>query len=153
MTPSASQFDAIFAQNAQRGGSLDDIQIYRRRGGSLFGVLGNIFKRSLPFLRSIILPEFGGFVKSVAEDVSQNMPVKKSMKRNFISSAKNVGRRVVRGGSRVKKAKRLVKRKKSVKRKKGKSKKRTKKTRTRKKKRCSHKTRGDIFSSGIFSGV
>ena len=90
----------------------------------------------------------------MAEDVSQNVPVGRSMKQNFVSSAKNVGRRVLRGGGKVRKAKRTVKRKKPGKRRKSrKTNKRAKKGRSRKKKRCNSKSKGDIFSSGIFAGV
>ena len=101
-TPTVADFDAVFADVGHaRGGSYNDIHIYsRKRGGSLFGVLGRVLKSSIPFLRSVILPEFGGFVKNVTDDVSNNLPIKSSLKRNLMNSAKNVGKRVVRGGGR-----------------------------------------------------
>ena len=102
VAPTAEQFDAIFS-NTLRGSGLDSINIYKRRGGSLFGILGSAIKSAIPFLRRTILPEFGGFVKNVAEDVASNGALGPSIKRNFASSVRNVGRRVMRGGGKVKK--------------------------------------------------
>ena len=93
--PSTSHFDQILA-NSFHGGGINDIRIYRHynKGGSIFGVLGAIAKKALPFLRGLILPEVGNFVKNITEDVSNNVPVKKSLKSNAAKSVKNVGRRI-----------------------------------------------------------
>ena len=165
-TPTVSDFDGVFADvGNSRAGSLNDIHIYnrRRRGGSLFGVLGSVLKHSLPFLRSVILPELGGFVKNLTDDVSNNVPIKSSLKRNMMQSAKNVGKRIARGGGegarggarrrrRVRGQKRSAvrKRKKSV----GVTKRKKSKIKRKKGKKCHSKMRkNDIFDSGMFSDI
>ena len=168
-TPTVTDFDAVFADAVRaRGGSLNDIHIYsRKRGGSLFGVLARVLKQSVPFLRSVILPEFGGFVKNVTEDVSNNIPFKSSLKQNLTSSAKNIGKRIVRGGgarrggrrrgrgSGVKRLKRArASQNKTVKtRKKAGKRSSSKKSQTRRKnkKKCHPNMKNDIFNSDMYS--
>ena len=109
LPPTASHFDVVFTpyQNAGRGGSLRDIKVlkpyYYQRGGSLFGILGSIIKRSIPFLKNFILPEAGNFAMNLARDINENVPVKASIKRNLVNSVKNVGKKVMRGGKKQKK--------------------------------------------------
>ena len=123
LSPSSSHFDVVFTphQNAVRGGGLRDIKVlkpyYYHRGGSLFGILGSIIKRSIPFLRNFILPEAGNFAMNVAKDMNENVPLKSSIKQNLVNSAKNVGKRVMRGGKKKKARKRLTQRKNTKKRK------------------------------------
>ena len=170
-TPTVTDFDAVFADAVRaRGGSLNDIHIYsRKRGGSLFGVLACVLKQSVPFLRSVILPEFGGVVKNVTEDVSNNIPFKSSLKQNLTSSAKNIGKRIVRGGGargggrrrrrgRVSGVKRLKRARasqnKTVKtRKKAGKRSSSKKSQTRRKnkKKCHPNMKNDIFNSDMYS--
>ena len=113
--PSAADFAVLFNQHV-RGGGIGDIKTvephYYQRGGSLFGILGNVFKRTIPFLRSFLLPEVGNFAQNLIGDVGRNVPIKDSLKRNLISSGKNVAQKIVRGGG-----KRRVNRKKTIKRK------------------------------------
>ena len=75
-------------------------------------MLGKVLKSSIPFLRNYILPEVGGFVKNMTSDVTNNVPIRNSVRRNLISSAQNIGKRIVRGAGRVTKSKRVKKRKK-----------------------------------------
>ena len=122
-------FDVVFDRNkVLRGGSLDDIKIYQRRGGSFFGIIGNVVKRALPFLRRIILPEVGNLVNSVAQDISQNVPLRQSVRKNIATSAKNVRDRVMRGGAK--------KKRKTVKKIKRNSRKIKKRQKSKKKSRC-----------------
>ena len=106
-TPLPQHYDAVFnfqENNFSRGGGLQDISVYKRRGGSLFGILRGVFKRSIPFLKRFILPEIGSLVKNVSHDVSQNIPLRDTLKANTLNSLKNVGSRIVRGaGRKVKK--------------------------------------------------
>ena len=57
IAPLAHHFDDVFALQSIRdirGGGLNDIRIYQKRGGSLFGILGGLFKRAIPFLKKYI---------------------------------------------------------------------------------------------------
>ena len=100
-TPLPQHYDAVFniqENNVTRGGGLQDISVYKRRGGSLFGILRGVFKRTIPFLKRFILPEVGGLVKNVTHDVSQSIPLRNSLKVNAMKSMKNVGSRIVKYG-------------------------------------------------------
>lgn len=108
--PSTAHFDLLFDNNdfVSRAGALHEIQVYKppyyNRGAGLFSVLSNIVRGSIPFLKSIILPEFGSFTKNVTSDVSNGIPLKESVKDNMGKSIRNIGRRVVnRGGGKRKK--------------------------------------------------
>lgn len=128
IAPGVSQFDDVFKPNnlegLLKGGGLRDIKTinpnnYHIRGGSLFGILGNVFKRTIPFLTNFVLPEAGNFARNLISDIG-NVPLKKNVKRNLIKSAKNIGTRVMNRGGR------LVKRNKTKKRKKVNKKRKTK---------------------------
>ena len=105
--PSSAHFDEVFTSPLLRGGGIHDIKIYKpnyhSRGGSLFGILGGLIRKSLPFIKSIIAPEFGNFMKNVVEDVDNNVPLKSSVRKNIIKSSRNVGKRIIRGGGGSKK--------------------------------------------------
>ena len=112
--PTVDQFNLFFEPvgHGIKGGGLGDIKVYKPenygRGGSFLGVLTGVIKKALPFLRGLILPEARNFTKNVMADLGNNVPVKKSFKKNLIQSAKNLGKRVVGG----KKLKRLKKKRK-----------------------------------------
>ena len=147
--PSAGLYDIAFKDTFTRpnvGGGLDDIKVYKRRGGSILGFLGRAFKYAIPFVKNLIVPEIGGFTNNILDDVSQNVPFRESVKRNFKSSVKNIGKRVVRGAGRVRK--KPLKSKKSSR----KTMKRTRKKSQKKARRENHcKVKSsDIFSSGKF---
>ena len=44
-----------------------------RGGSSLFGILIELFRRTIPFKKKNILSEVGSLVKNVKHDVSQNI--------------------------------------------------------------------------------
>ena len=124
--PLSHHFDVVFTpqfSRNERGGGLSDIRIYQKRGGSLFGILGGMFKKAIPFLKNILLPEVGNFVKNITQDISQNIPSRESFRNNFSSSAKNIGSRIMRGGKRKTKTKQKQK---NIKKKIHKNKKKTK---------------------------
>ena len=141
IAPLANHFHDVFALQPSRdirGKGLNNIRIYQKRGGSLFGILCELFKRVIPFLRSILLPEVGNFVRNVTHDISQRVPSRESVITNFLSFARNIGSRIVRGGE-----KRKIKSKQK--------RKNIKKPATRKKKKshCEMKHK-DIFNSGNY---
>ena len=151
--PSENSYDLVFNEKIYdhtRGGGVNDIHVYKPVGGGLFGILGRIVQRAIPFLKSIVLPEVGSFTNNVLNDVSRNAPVRESLRKNFKTSVKNLGKRVV-GGARTKVRKST--------RKKNKNKNIKKKTKTKKSRRRSKKhtksshcntSKNDIFNSGKF---
>ena len=63
---SLDNYHAYFTKSIQNGGSISDIILYHkdlrtnnylRRGGGFWSFLGNLAKKSLPFIKNIILPE------------------------------------------------------------------------------------------------
>ena len=132
-------FKDIYSKNA-RGGSLDEIRVYRKPvGGSLFGVLAKVLQTSLPFVKRLVLPEVRGFANNFMSDMKQNVPIRESLKKNLKTSAKNIGKRILRGGARKKRKKSIQKSSRVIK----------KPKRRRRKTHCSAKT-SDIFNSGKF---
>ena len=141
ISPSTSQFDSLFSPSSSfiKGGSLQDIVTYKpnhynQRGGSIFGTIGKIVRSTIPFLKSIILPEFGQFTHNVTSDIADGIPIRKSLKKHGIDSLKNVGRTVIkkaRGGGGARNKNKVTKRKK----------------RKKKKKMCV-RMKNDIFSHG-----
>ena len=126
--PGAVHFDRVFTPHNVTGGALSDINVlkphyYHNRGGSLFGILGNIVRRSIPFLTNYVLPEAGNFARNIAGDYG-NIPLRKNVKRNLMKSVKNIGKKIMSGGSRVRSSVKgvmkggIVKKKKVVKKKK-----------------------------------
>lgn len=136
MQPSHEDFAHLFAFHS-RGAGLKNIRVYqpqyRSRGGSIFGIIRSIAKTAVPFLKRMILPELGNFTQQVVSDAANNIPMGLSLKRNLKQSARNLGNRIVRGGSRKK-----SKKSKTVSKKNKPSKKRNNK------KRCVRKVR-DLF--------
>ena len=145
LPPTASHFDVVFTpyQNAGRGGSLRDIKVlkpyYYQRGGSLFGILGSIIKRSIPFLKNFILPEAGNFAMNLAKDINENVPVKTSIKQNLVDSVKNIGKKVMRGGKKQKKGRKTKSSKKRAR----------KKKKDFRKGKCHAKNKKDVFTGNM----
>ena len=88
IAPGASHFDDVFKPHhwggLQRGGGLKDIKTlksnnYHMRAGSLFGILGNVFRRTIPFLTNFVLPEAGNFARNLLSDIG-SVPLKKMLK-------------------------------------------------------------------------
>jgi hypothetical protein len=128
--PDAKHFDILFnnGHTVQHGGSIDDIRIfnssvYGQRGGSLFSFLGSLIRKSIPFMKNLLLPAAGDMTRGIAHDIANGRGFKESARRHGIDALRNVGRRIVRGGA-----------KKGVRGKKKKGKKGLKKTKRRTKK-------------------
>ena len=101
---SESLLDDVFSPFKKNyGGGLDDISFYRPqvRGGNIFGVVGNLFRKAFPIIKSLILPELGTFSKNLTHDYGENGNFRNSLKKNLINSGKNIGRRII-GGKRTK---------------------------------------------------
>ena len=102
--PSSALYDQLFNPNLNKQGfGLNDIRIYKKRGGSIFGFIRTLAKTAIPFVKNLLLPEIGNFAKNISQDVANNVPFKQSMKRNIISSGKNIGSRIIGGGRKRKK--------------------------------------------------
>ena len=63
---SLDNYYTYFTKSTQNGGSISDIILYHkdlktnnylRRGGGFWSFLGNLAKKSLPYIKNIILPE------------------------------------------------------------------------------------------------
>ena len=100
-----NQFNHIFHPFNVRGGGLSDISFYEPRGGGIFGVVGNLVRRVLPIIKSLLVPEFGSFANNFSNDYMQNNNFRESVKSNLIKSGKNIGRRVIGGSRKVKSTK------------------------------------------------
>ena len=112
--PTSDHYDQLFNPHLnQRGYGINDIRVYKRRGGSIFGFIRTLAKSALPFVKNLILPEIGNFAKNVTHDVANNVPFKRSMKRNILSSSKNIGSRIIGAGKKKKNGgkKKIVKKK------------------------------------------
>ena len=122
--PSVNEFDILFNnQNFHKGGAISDIKTFNpqfiQRGSGVFSILNTIVRNSLPFLKRIFLPAAGEFTNNVLNDYSEGKSFKEAVKTNGVSTAKSIGRRIMRGGSRkrssLKKNKINGKKKKNVK--------------------------------------
>ena len=138
--PNSDQFDRYFNPNyISKGAGLSDIRVYKPhhyvRGGSIFSFLSGVFKRAIPFLRGIMLPELNEFTRNFTTDVENNVPLRDNLKRNLIKSAKNVGKRIVKGGGKRSKKKNKVIN--AIRKKRGKN-------------NCVRKNRKDIFDHKPF---
>ena len=105
--PSVKEFDILFnTQNFHRGGALSDIKTFNpefiQRGSGVFSILNTIVRNSLPFLKRIFLPAAGEFTSNVLNDYFEGKSFKEAVKTNGVNTAKSIGRRIVRGGSKKK---------------------------------------------------
>lgn len=106
-TPSVSEFENLFSDDNFRikGGSLTDIQsynapVYIQRGSGVFGILGNLVRNSIPFIRRLILPAVSDFSQNVMHDYANGRPMRQALKKHGISSIKKLGKQIIRGGKR-----------------------------------------------------
>ena len=65
---------------SQRGAGLNNINVCRAKGGSFIGLLDNVFRHSIPFLKSLFPPEFSNLVRSVASDINSDVNIENSLK-------------------------------------------------------------------------
>ena len=132
-TPPSPSFDVCFSPNENvRGGGISNIKFFKpnyhdKRGGSFLGILSNIVSRAIPFIKRVIFPEAGAFAKNVMQDISnENVPLKKTLRKNIVKSIRNVGEKIIHGAGRVNKPKKIKKKNKKKKQKTDKKKKQKK---------------------------
>lgn len=100
--PTEDEFIELFL--LKKGGSLQDIRVYtpqlHPRGGGLFSVLGGLLRKAAPFLLKTFAPAAVEFGKGVLDDVgSRREPLKQSVKRRGVDALRNVGKKLVGGGT------------------------------------------------------
>lgn len=69
--------------------------IRRQHGYGLGAFLGGMFRRLIPFVKSVVLPHAYDGVKNVAKDVFKGKDFKESLKSNAIGVLKGVGQEVL----------------------------------------------------------
>ena len=67
----------------------------RQRGGGLGGVLGFVGRYAIPLLSKYVIPHVRKALIGTAVDLITNNPIKKTVKQNIRSLAKNVGSDIV----------------------------------------------------------
>ena len=96
----------------QRGGALEDIEIFtapRRslQGGGIFSLLSGLVKKVAPFVAKAVLPSALEFGQNVVSDLKEgNMNIKSTLKQRGVEALKATGRRLLTGKGRRKNAKR-----------------------------------------------
>lgn len=108
--PTAAQFDAIFKLNKSVGAGLGDIRtfnspVYYQQGGGLFSFIGNVIRKSLPFLKHILLPAAADVGRDMVHDYSNGISPKTSIKRRGVGLIKNIAKRAMGGGRKRKRGK------------------------------------------------
>ena len=115
-TPSKHDYIRLFA-STHAGGGLNQIRIYRKRGGGILSGLLSLGRRVLPYLGKFIAPVAMDFTRGVASDIIEGKTnLRKSLKDRGITGLKEVGKKIVRGGGkggRIRKQKRKIKQKKN----------------------------------------
>ena len=108
LSPTAQQYRTFFSQ---RGAGLDNINVYRARGGSIIGLLGNVFRYSIPFLKNLFLPEVSNLMGNVANDINSGVKIKNSLKSRGMNSIKNIGRKLIGAGKKKQKTRKKLSKK------------------------------------------
>ena len=89
-----------------------------QRGGSIFSILTNLGRKTLPFLRKYIFPSAQNFASNVVSDLVSGQNIKKTFKKHGKQSLQEIGKRLVSGG-RVRKHKKRVRKLKCVRKRRG----------------------------------
>ena len=89
-----------------------------QRGGSIFSILTNLGRKTLPFLRKYIFPSAQNFASNVVSDLVSGQNIKKTFKKHGKQSLQEIGKRLVSGG-RVRKRKKRVRKLKCVRKRRG----------------------------------
>ena len=83
---SQDSYYTYFTNNTQNGGSISDIILYHkdlktnnylRRGGGFWSFLGNLARKSLPFINKFILPEAVNIGQTLLEKQQQKGSISK----------------------------------------------------------------------------
>merc|ERR1711888_247219 len=99
---SLDDYYTYFTNNTQNGGGLKDIILYHkdlktnnylRRGGGFWSFLGNLARKSLPFINEFILPEAINIGHSLLEKQQKEGKISK---KDFSDISKNSIKRVIK---------------------------------------------------------
>ena len=99
---SLDNYYTYFTKSTENGGSISDIILYHkdlrtnnylRRGGGFWSFLGNLAKKSLPFIKNIILPEALNIGQSLLETQQKKGKISKQ---DFSDISKDTVKRVVK---------------------------------------------------------
>ena len=104
---SQDSYYTYFTNNTQNGGSISDIILYHkdlktnnylRRGGGFWSFLGNLARKSLPFINKFILPEAVNIGQTLLEKQQQKGSIsKKDFSDISRDSVKRVVKKVITG--------------------------------------------------------
>jgi hypothetical protein len=114
--PTPDEFLILFSKADKiRGGNLSDIQtfqspVYFQRGSGIFSVISGLVRRTLPFLRRVILPAVANMGRDMALDFAEKRDMKKSVKERGIIAVKRIGEKIIRGGVKKRRKNRKKKR-------------------------------------------
>ena len=110
---SLDDYHAYFTKSIQNGGSISDIILYHkdlrtnnylRRGGGFWSFLGNLAKKSLPFIKNIILPEAINIGQTLLETQQKKGKISKQDFSDISKdSVKRVVKKVITGSGKKKK--------------------------------------------------
>lgn len=108
--PTRQEFDTLFLESHLKGGGLHDIKVFyppplqrARRGGGIFSILSGLAKKAIPFLIRNVAPEAVRMGQGVLGDVLEGRKLRESLKSRGVEALKGVGKRIARGGGRIKK--------------------------------------------------
>ena len=115
---SQDSYYTYFTNNTQNGGSISDIILYHkdlktnnylRRGGGFWSFLGNLARKSLPFINKFILPEAVNIGQSLLEKQQQKGSIsKKDFSDVSKDSIKRVVKKVITGSGKKRKYNRKI---------------------------------------------
>ena len=110
---SLDNYYTYFTKSTQNGGSISDIILYHkdlrtnnylRRGSGFWSFLGNLAKKSLPFIKNIILPEAINIGQTLLETQQKKGKISKQDFSDISKdSVKRVVKRVITGSGKRKK--------------------------------------------------
>lgn len=111
ITPSSRDFEILFARHKKiRGGTIDVIKqingpLYYQRGSGFLSFISNVIKRTIPFIRGVILPRAADLGRDLIHDYANKRNMRESAKTHGISALRDVGKKIVAGGIRKRKSK------------------------------------------------
>ena len=103
-----TEYNNYFTKTVNSGGAISDIILYQkdfdsnnllRRGGSFWTFLGNIAKKTLPFIHKYILPEAVNFGQNLIEKTNQTNSnlTKQDLKKLSKQSLSNIAKKIAVG--------------------------------------------------------
>jgi len=97
---SPEDFDVLFltplkASRKLKGGGIHDItpfhsDIYNQRGSGILSIIGNMVRKSVPFLRKYVFPALHGMGSNLLNDFTDGANMKESLKTHGTNAVKKV---------------------------------------------------------------